>query len=214
MEKECPWYVRFNNYMFNRPTKKFKLILSLSILLVIAVSAYLFYAFGPRQTYEEIYDIQFNNYINDNFKEVTDIVIEEGKNIQLNKIPDTVLEYEIKYTEQGIKFNYSLDNEKIISNYYSETSKMPKESEYEKEMEMNIELSKDFKIISETSSLSSIPTHEEYKRAEQLSWILISTAFGMSIIFPIFFVWLFLGLGACISTIIWRRKQTKKSSNN
>lgn len=73
---------------------------------------------------------------------------------------------------------------------------------------MNIEMSKNFQIISETSSLSSIPTREEYNRAESLSRILISTAFGMSIIFPIFFIWLITVLCTGIATSIWRRKHT------
>ena len=221
MGEKLPWYVRFNNF-FNKPsTKKSKIIFTLIMIfyfLLVAISGYVFFKLAPpMEKYEDVYDIEFYNYVEDCLKNVSDMAIEEGNNLYINSIPETVLEYEIQKNEQGIKFNYSLDNEKIVSEYYSNTGKKPKDDDSNKEMKMNIQLSTDFQTISTTSSFGTVPTLEQYEDSEVIYRLIYALEKIIYIFLPI------LVLGCCltalavvatIATANWKMKQEEKNQSN
>lgn len=99
-------------------------------------------------------------------EEIADIVVQEGVGIDLLKLPDDVIRYNITTTTENneiVEFKYYLDDNKDMQ--FAEPSGM------------TVELSKDrFKIISKIPNCSS---KEDYIWKIKLQMIIISTTIGL-----------------------------------
>ena len=160
-----PWCVRYCEWvekvLFGKPLK---IILILTFILASVIS-YGILKNKSVTSYEELYDIEFKNYINTKLEEISNIVIDEGIGIKVEQIPQTVIEYDISWREEGVEFGYVLNTEKIISEYFLETEKTPTSSYLEEEFRMDVQMSKDFKNINKKSSIEfPAMTKEEYQK--------------------------------------------------
>ena len=128
MKENKPWYVRFTNFVWgNEP--KYGPIPSVLAPIIIGILVFII-SYGiaknvPIEPYEEVHDVNFKTYVNEVLEEVSKSLIDGENRVILKEIPENVLEYDIRRTEQGIELSCLLDKEKVISDYYLETGKTP-----------------------------------------------------------------------------------------
>jgi len=218
MKEKKPWYVRFTEFAWenniNIPGWCTPLIILALLILIYAISFGIAKNKPIEKSYEEAYDIEFKTYVNKTLEEISQTTIDEENRIILAEIPDVVLIYDIRKTEQGIELNYLLDKEKVISNYQLETGKVPMSSysDPDNRFEMNILISSDFKDITKDSSIE-IPTRdvyeEKYPRIELVTnttLSMLATILGFVVLYVLCVI---LSIGPAIATFIWRRKKKK-----
>lgn len=218
MKEKKPWYVRFTEFGWeknlNIPGWCTPLIVLILFILVFAISFGIAKNKPIEKSYEEASDIEFKTYVNETLEKIFQTTIDEDNRIILAEIPDVILKYDIRRTEQGIELYYLLNKEKIIENYELETGKTSifNYSDSEDKFEMNIQISSDFKDITKTSSIE-ILTREEYKekypRIELVNntiEIMLATILGIMLLYILCII---LSIGPAIATFIWRRKQKK-----
>lgn len=119
--------------------------------------------------YEEAYDVEFKNYVNERLENILTEVIDKKTGRNHRKLREIVSKYTIEYIEQSEVFTYSLDKKQTISDYHSEIGKEPILSyiDSEKEFGMKVELSEDFEVIFKESLLQISRTREEYEQLYQ-----------------------------------------------
>lgn len=207
MKEKLPWYIRLNEYINNSKMSGAKIaFLLISSIMIISIMVYIFW---PVASYEEINDVQFNKYITEELENIADKVIQEDSSINLEKIPAIVKEYNIKYNEKGIQFNYILDNEKIILEYYSKTGKNMKNLYNDRNLEMNIEMSKDLKKKSMTSSMDDIISRKQYEKEKKIEKLSASTNVWIISAITIMILLACIGFaGIVIGTISWKAKNS------
>lgn len=207
MKEKLPWYIRLNEYINNSKMSGAKIaFLLISSIMIISIMVYIFW---PVASYEEINDVQFNKYITEELENIADKVIQEDSSINLEKIPAIVKEYNIKYNEKGIQFNYILDNEKIILEYYSKTGKNMKNLYNDRNLEMNIEMSKDFQKKSMTSSMDDIISRKQYEKEKKIEKLSASTNVWIISAITIMILLACIGFaGIVIGTISWKAKNS------
>ena len=218
MKEKKPWYVRLTEFLWENDSKYAGCgtpLIVLILLILISVISFNIAKNKPiEKSYEEAYDIEFKTYVNEILEEIFQTTVDEENRIILAEIPDVVLKYDISRTEQGIQLNYSLDKEKVISNYQTETGKAPifSYSDIEDKFEMNIHISKDFKDVTKTYSIE-IPTRDDYENTYPRLALLENTAFiafkiGVLLITALVLLTI-LSIAPAIATCVWRRKQKK-----
>ena len=210
MTQKMTWYVRLF-YFFNRiPTKIFALILIL-LMFFMCVLGYASFKFAPpMEPYEETYNIEFYNYVEDYLQNIADMVIVEGKEINVTKMPETVSTYNIKKDKQAIKISYLLDNEKIVSEYFAKTGKLPNDDDCKKEMKMDIQLSNQYQKTSMTSSFDNIPTPEEYKNSEYINRLVFAILNIVRIFILIIAIISVIYIALAIATFYWQKTKISK----
>lgn len=126
-EQEKPWYVRVEQYLLkemdSKPTAKENIrdmLIVIAISFIVGTIGYGISYLKSTIPYEQAYDVEYNAYVNERLEQVADEVLDETIGIILGKIPQFVSKYEIKYEKERIDFNYWLDQEQIISDYFSE----------------------------------------------------------------------------------------------
>lgn len=163
-----PWYVRISDWLEGRQKTitRTMIILAVAVYILGSAISYGVLTNRPMTPYEEAYDIEFKNYVNEKLEGVADEVVNQITGINHESLQKSALEYNIKYTGQGIIFSYLLDKDKTISEYYSETGKKPffSYSSTEQEFKMEIQLSNDFEIISKEASLEIPENREKYEQ--------------------------------------------------
>lgn len=220
MKEKKPWYVRFTEVMWENNSRVagwcVPLIVLVLFILIFVISFNIAKNKPIEKSYEEAYDIEFKTYVNETLEEIFQTTIDGENRIILAEIPDIVLKYDIRRTEQGIELYYLLDKEKIIANYEIEYDKTPifLYSDSEDKFEMNIQISSDFKEFAKTCSIE-IPTRDDYEKlyprqalVENTIYIALAMILGLIALFIIFMI---LSIVPAIGTFIWRRKQKKNN---
>jgi len=220
MKEKKPWYVRLTEVMWENNSRVAgwctPLIVLLLLILIYVISFNIAKNKPIEKSYEEAYDIEFKTYVNGTLDEIFRTTIDEENRVILAEIPEIVLKYDIRRTEQGIELYYLLDKEEIITNYELETGKKPifSYSDSEKKFEMNIQISSDFKEVTKTYSIE-IPTRDDYKELYPRQALVENTAYtALVMVFGLFALLILFGvlsIGPAIGTFIWRRKQKKNN---
>lgn len=147
-KQKKPWYVRVSDYYEEKyeHIKRIAIIIPILAYILGSVISYGVLKNKPMTPYEEKYDVEFINYVNEKLENIASkITIGEKTGIRV--------------------FTYYLDKEQTISDYYSETGKEPILSyiDSEEEFGMKIELSEDFEVLSKEPLLQIPETRDEYE---------------------------------------------------
>ena len=130
MEEKKSRFVRCINGILKVVTnKKFLIsyIIAGNIWLILSISLCNYLRNECSLTYEEQTNFEFFRYVDFILEDISVMVIEEGVELRLHHVPDTVAEYNVNYANDGIEFTYCLDKEEIISQYKMITGKEPYE---------------------------------------------------------------------------------------
>lgn len=165
MKENKTWYVRCINTILRVVTnKKFLIsyIIAGNIWLILSISMCNYLKNECSLPYEEQTNFEFFRYADFILEDISVMVIEEGVELRLHHIPNTVAEYNVNYANHGIEFTYCLDKEEIISQYKMITGKEPYEIPDETKLEKKLWMTDDFFINYQTSLFDNIPSKEEY----------------------------------------------------
>ena len=172
MKEKKPWYVRCSDFISRVATNNKILIIYLivgNIWLILSMITCSYLQKEYLLPFEERTNFEFMVYADFILEDISVMVIEEGVELRLHHIPNTVAEYNVNYANDGIEFTYCLDKEEIISQYKMITGKEPYEIPEETKLEKKIWLTDKFQIVYETSLFDNIPPKEEYTYKQKIA---------------------------------------------
>ena len=191
MKENKPWYARCANFILKLVTNK-KFLISYIIVgniwLILSMSMCNFVKNEYSRPYEEQTNFEFFRYADFILEDIAIMVIEEGVELRLHHIPDTVAEYNVNYAKDVIEFTYCLDKEEIISQYKLITGKEPYEILEDKKLEKTIWLTEEFDIAFETSLFDNIPSKEEYYYKQMTANVADSVLRNVYLILALLFI--------------------------
>ena len=214
MKEKMPWFVRLNSHIWDMdyiPTRKEKIkeiLITLAFFILAGVIGYGIFCFKSAIPYEQAYDVEYSTYVNKRLEEVAEEVLDKSIGINLSKIPEVVSKYEIRYAQEVIEFNYWLDKEQVVSEYYSKTGKMPRDDDQKKSIEMNIKISTNFQNVSMLTSTDTLPTKERYENKLPEERMMDITLYSIQTALVFLLAWAVVLISISFLAWVWKIKNT------
>lgn len=191
MKENKTWYARCINTILRVVTnKKFLIsyIIAGNIWLILSISMCNYLKNECSLPYEEQTNFEFFRYADFILEDISVMVIEEGVELRLHHIPNTVAEYNVNYSNDEIEFTYCLDKEEIISQYKMITGKEPYEIPEETKLEKTLWITDDFYINYQTSLFDNIPSKEEYYYKQMIAKVVDTVIRSVYLLLSILFI--------------------------